>query len=197
MHKQRTLVVFKPDVLQRQIVGEIISRFERKGYKIVGLKMVQPDRELAGKHYIDDEEYLTSVGESSKKFAKELGEPIPEGTPLEIGQSVRQRNIEYLITGPVVAMVLQGVHVIRSVRKFVGSGNPQNADVGTIRADYTPDSYKFADTQDRAARNIIHASDAEDTAKREIDLWFDESEIFQYDTAVEKILYDENWSGSS
>lgn len=194
MIDERTLIVFKPDVIQRQIVGELITRFERKGFKIVGMKMVHPTRELVGKHYEADEAYMTEVGEKTIAFAKERGEDVGDETALEIGQRVRLWNIEYLSCGPVIAAVVEGPNVIEGVRKIIGRSNPIVADVGTIRSDYTPDSYLLADIQGRTTRTMIHASDAPERASREISLWFDESEICKYETAIEKVLYDVGWS---
>ena len=196
MTKQRTLTIFKPDVIQRQIVGEIMQRFERKGFKIVAMKMLVPSPELVGEHYSGDEVYLREVGGKTKAFAKERGDEIPEGTPFEIGQRIRQYNIDYLTCGPVIAMVLEGPNVIESVRKVIGRSNPIVADVGTIRADFTTDSYFLADLQGRTTRTMFHASDSVESAEREIPLWFDGSEIMEYETAIEKILYDAGWTGN-
>jgi len=196
MTKQRTLTVFKPDVIQRQIVGEILQRFERKGFKVVAMKMLVPSAELVGKHYSGDEAYLTDVGSKTIAFAKERGDNIPEGTPLELGQKIRQYNIDYLTCGPVIAMVLEGPNVIEAVRKIIGRSNPILADVGTIRSDYTTDSYFLADVQGRTTRTMFHASDSVEAANREIPLWFEVDEIVEYETAIEKILYDVGWSSN-
>lgn len=190
---ERTLVVFKPDVVQRQIVGEIIQRFERKGFKIIGMKMAHPSKDFISKHYIDDDEYNRGVGEKAIKAAKERGEKVDE-SPIEIGRRIRNWNMNYLSCGPVIAVVFEGSHVIEGVRKMLGSTNPRTADVGTIRSDYTPDSYILADMQGRTTRTMVHASDCEESAKREILLWFDKDELFDYETAIEKILYDAGWS---
>jgi len=197
MKKEQTLVIFKPDVVQRQIVGELITRFEKKGFKIVAMKLVHPNRELVGEHYEADEEYLKGVGNKSVESARERGEKIPTKTPLEIGNQIREWNIDYLSCGPVIAMVIEGAQVIESVRKMVGKTNPVLADVGTIRSDYTPDSYLLADVQGRTTRTLIHASDSIESASREIPLWFSTKEIFSYETAIEKILYDTGWSSEN
>lgn len=194
MTSERTLVIFKPDVIQRQIVGELLTRFERKGFKIVGMKMTQPTLELAGKHYTDDEAYLIEVGEKTKAFAKERGEETFDLSDYEVGALVRKWNMEYLSCGPVIAIVIEGPNVVEGVRKMIGKSNPILADVGTIRADYTPDSYLLANTQGRTSRTMVHASDSPENGKREIALWFNEDEIFSYETAIEKILFDIGWS---
>ena len=193
-HKERTLVILKPDVIQRQIVGEILARFEKKGFKIVGMKMVWPSKELAGKHYMADDDYNRGVGEKAINGAKERGEDVTGWDALEIGRKVRRYCIEYLSCGPVVAFVLEGNCVIESVRTFLGSTNPSKADAGTIRADYSPDSYVLSDLQGRATRTLLHASDSVESAEREIPLWFKEDELYEYTTAVEYVLYDAGWS---
>ncbi|NMC09327.1 nucleoside-diphosphate kinase, partial [Candidatus Microgenomates bacterium] len=96
---ERTLLLMKPDVLQRQIVGEIISRFERKGFKIIGMKMLNATREQVGEHYIDEESYLIETGEKAKKGAEARGEDVKNWNSLERGKIIRQRNIDYLTCG--------------------------------------------------------------------------------------------------
>lgn len=194
MTKQQTLIIFKPDVIQRQITGELITRFERKGFKIVAMKMTWPTCELVGKHYTDDPAYIREVGEKAIVSAKERGEKIKSSDPMEIGNQVRQWNIDYLACGPVLCIVLEGANVVEGIRKIVGKSNPVLSDVGTIRADYTPDSFLLANLQGRTTRTMIHASDSPENANREISLWFKKGEIYEYETAVEKILYDSNWS---
>lgn len=192
--QEKTLVIFKPDVIQRQIVGELISKFERKGFKLVGMKLVWPTKKLAGQHYTDDVGYLTTVGKNTIKYAQERGEEVIEDDPFKMGSLVRDWNIEYLSCGPVIAIVFEGPHIIESVRKIIGSSNPVMADVGTIRADYSPDSFFLANSQGRTSRNIIHASDTKENAEREISLWFSKDEIHQYETAIEKVLFDTGWT---
>jgi len=193
MINERTLVIFKPDVLQRQISGEILTRFERKGFKIVAMKMTVPSKDLVGKHYEGEKEYLTEVGEKSIKSAKDRGEDTSKMNAFKIGSQIRKWNISYLTCGPVLAIVFQGPMIIQSVRKMAGTTNPLMADIGTIRADYSPDSYLFADTQ---GRTILHASDSIKSAEREIPLWFKDNEIFNYEVGIEKILYDKGWTES-
>lgn len=193
MHKQKTLVLFKPDVIQRQIMGELLTRFERKGFKIVGLKMVLPTRKLAGEHYAATKEQLEGMGNKTITVAKERGETLTENDPMKIGMKIRERNMDYLVAGPVLAIVLQGPHIIEFVRKMVGVTSPLMADIGTIRADYSPDSIPLANWQERTTRNMIHASDSPESANREIDLWFKKGELFEYETAIEKVLFDNTW----
>lgn len=192
--KERSLLLIKPDVLQRQIVGEILTRFERKGFKMIAMKMLNATEEQVGEHYEDREEYLIEVGEKAKKGAKARGEDISNWDSLERGKMIRQRNIEYLTCGPIVAMVLEGYGVISGVRKLLGNTSPASGDVGTIRDDYSLDTYQLADIVARSTRTMLHASDSVESAERELAIWFEEDELCDnYETAVEKIFYDEGW----
>lgn len=191
---ERSLLLIKPDVLQRQIVGEILSRFERKGFKIIGLKMLNATKEQVGDHYINEEAYLIETGEKAKKGAIARGEDVTNWNSLEKGKIIRQRNIDYLTCGPIVAMVLEGFGVIAQVRKVLGSTSPADGDVGTIRDDYSLDTYALADYVSRSTRTMLHASDSVENAERELKIWFKEKEICNnYETGVEKIFYDEGW----
>lgn len=194
--QEKTLVIFKPDVIQRHIIGELITKFEKKGFKIAAIKMKLASEELLGKHYTDDPKYLKEVGEKAIKSARERGEKVEETDPLKVGGQIRQWNIDYLSSGPVVAIVLSGPHIIEAVRKITGSTNPQNADVGTIRGDYSPDSFFLSSLQGRTTRNVLHASDSLENAQREIKLWFNDDEICEYETAIEKVLFDSGWTTS-
>lgn len=191
---ERSLLLIKPDVLQRQIVGEILSRFERKGFKIIGLKMLNATKEQVGDHYINEESYLIETGEKAKKGAIARGEDVTNWNSLEKGKIIRQRNIDYLTCGPIVAMVLEGFGVIAQVRKVLGSTSPADGDVGTIRDDYSLDTYALADYVSRSTRTMLHASDSVENAERELKIWFKEKELCNnYETGVEKIFYDEGW----
>ena len=193
--QERTLVLIKPDVLQRQLVGEILSRFERKGVKLTAMKMLNATREQVGEHYIDDEGYLIETGEKARKGAIARGEDVTGWNSLEQGKKVRQRNINYLTCGPIIAIVFEGFGVISQVRKILGSASPADGDIGTIRDDYSLDTYALADSIDRSTMTMLHASDSVENAERELKIWFKESEICNnYETGVEKIFYDAEWS---
>lgn len=189
---EQTLVIIKPDGVQRGLVGEILNRFERAGLKVVAMKMVWPSKKLVGQHYTDNEAYNRGVGEKALANAKEQGTAL-SGTALDIGLQVREFNMRYLSTGPVVAMVLEGNTAIRSVRNIIGGTNPLTADVGTIRGDFTIDDFAQADVESRAVRNLMHASSEPEEAKREISLWFTDKEIHDYQTVMDKVLHDPNW----
>lgn len=148
---ERTYVMIKPDGVQRGLVGTIIQRFENRGYKLIALKMVSPSRQLLEQHYVDLKD---------KKFFPSL--------------------IDYMLMGPVVAMVWQGLAVVSTGRKIVGATNPLDSTPGTIRGDFCIET----------GRNIIHASDKVDSAEREISLWFTPEEINSWTHHSEKFLYE-------
>ena len=192
---ERTLVVIKPDGIQRTLIGEIISRFERLGLKLVGMKMFTPDEDFVEKHYTLDPEWRRVTGEKRIKAAKDAGEEPPSDDPLEITAVVLERLRKYMTSGPVVAMVWQGSHSVELVRKLVGSTEPRSSDVGTIRGDFVMDSYNMADTDGRSVRNLIHASGSVEEAQNEIKHWFTDDELVDYRLAQEEILYDVNFDG--
>ena len=189
--KERSLLLIKPDVLLNIIFGEILSRFERKGFKLIAMKMLNATEGQVGEHYIDEESYLTGVGEKSKKAAIERGEDVSNWNSLEVGRGFRLKNIKYLTEGPIIAMVLEGYGVIAGIRKLLGSTSPSAGDVGTIRDDYSLDAYYLADSLSRSTRTMIHASDSVESSEREMKIWFTEDEICSnYETSAEKIFYD-------
>lgn len=189
---ERTLAIIKPDGIQRGLIGEIVGRFEKTGLKIVGMKLAWPDKKLVGEHYADDQEYLTGVGEKALANAKEKGVAMKE-TALEIGQRVRESNMRYISTGPVLAFVLEGNTAVQSVRNMVGGTNPLTADIGTIRGDLTIDDFMQSDTENRSVRNLMHASGNVAEAEREIPLWFEKGELYEYKTVMDKVLHDPSW----
>jgi nucleoside-diphosphate kinase len=193
LRNERTLVLLKPDAVKRQIVGELITRFERKGLKITALKMILASEAQAGAHYTDSEEWLKDSGERTYNSYLEKGlEPPMEARDLAL--NTRRKLMDGLTAGPLVAIVLQGAHVIEILRKMRGATSPQAADVGTVGFDYSVDSYELADAGDWPIRNIIHASDSPENAEREIAIWFKKDEITSYTSAIEHILYSKDWS---
>ena len=160
---QRTLVVLKPDAVQRGIVGEIVQRFERVGLKIVGMKMVMPNETLYHKHYEDIGKMITRRGEQTFRY-----------------------NVEYMMTGPVIAMVLEGVEAQPLVRKIVGPTEPKSAEMGTIRGDFSHMSFGYSDAKGTGVPNLVHASGSLEEAKAEINLWFNENELYDYSDLNEK-----------
>lgn len=188
MTKERTLVLLKPDAVQRNLIGEIISRFERVGLKIIALKLVRPTQEQAHKHYVKNEAEIEALGQRSIEGKKKAGMEVNDN-PKELGQFIVDKLIEFLMSAPVVALVLEGHQAIKITRKLVGSTEPLNSDVGTIRGDFTLDSYLIADAHQRAVRNLVHASANEQDAQYEIPVWFSESELLDYENPRETVLY--------
>jgi len=195
MKKEKTFVIIKPDGVQRTLIGEIICRYEKMGLKLVALKMAIPTAEMAEKHYTLDPEWLRKVGEKSIESYKAKKITPPSEDPLEVGNKVLVRLVRFMTSGPVVAMVWQGVHAVQLVRKMTGGTEPLSSTVGTIRGDYVLDSYQIADQDDRAIRNIVHASGTPEEAKNEIDLWFKPEEVLNYRLIQDAILYDVNLDG--
>ncbi len=194
MKKERTFVIIKPDGVQRSLVGEIISRFERTGLKIVAMKQFVPTEEQCFEHYNKDDAWFTSKGENIVKDRKAAGVPV-EKEAIEYGKDIVRQLATFMTAGPVVAMVLEGNQSVGVVMKLVGSTEPLTADIGTIRGDYTLDSYALAGVDERAVRNLIHCSDAPEEAQREMKIWLDESEVIDYKFAQNEILYDVNLDG--
>ncbi|MBI4448490.1 nucleoside-diphosphate kinase [Candidatus Woesearchaeota archaeon] len=186
--KERTLILLKPDAVQRAIIGELLQRFEKTGLKIIGLKMVQATDAIAGEHYANDEAWLLSVGEKTKKSYESKGLKLDK-TPHELGQNVRQMLIAFLKSSPTVAVCLEGHGAIEKIRSVIGSTAPIAATPGTIRGDYSLDSYQLADTKRRAITNLVHASDSKDNAEREIKIWFKSDELCPYERVDEFLLY--------
>jgi len=193
---ERSLVLLKPDTVQRGLIGEIIARFEKKGLKITALKMVWPTKEMAARHYDLPESAMRQLGERTLATYAEKGQKHWTNDPMEIARDIMKKLVKYLSTGPVVAMVVEGVHAVAHIRKIRGATNPLAADMGTITADYTVDSYFISDLQERAIRNLVHASGNVEEAETEIKLWFKEGEIYDYDLAIEKILYAKEWEAA-
>lgn len=193
--EEQTLVIVKPDGVQRSLIGEIISRFERVGLKLVALNFLVPDTDTIEKHYLVDPDWKTTVGKKTIASYKEKGETPPSDVPEEVGERVLEGLKEYMSSGPVVVMAWQGAHAVELVRKLVGGTEPLSSDIGTIRGDYVLDSYEMSDTDGRAVRNLIHASGSVEEANKEIDLWLNDEDIVKYDLVQEKILYDVNLDG--
>lgn len=192
---ERTLVVIKPDGVQRSLIGEIIKRYEKIGLKLVAIKMLVPTSDMVENHYAVDPDFKKTVGEKAIKSYEKKGETPPSTDPEAVGQTVVDNLKKYMTSGPVIAMVWQGAHSIELIRKITGGTEPRSSDVGTIRGDYVLDSYSMADSGGRAIRNLIHASSAPEDAEQEIKLWFDESEIVNYRLVQESIIYDVNLDG--
>lgn len=191
---ERTLILVKPDGVQRGLVGEILHRFERAGLKIVGLKMVWIDKNHVAKHYPDDrEEFIRGMGEKSlstyAKYGLDVMEILGTNDALEVGRMINDWNREFLTSGPVVAAVLEGIHAIENVRMMAGNTLPTLAIPGTIRGDLSVDSPSVANTRQRAVKNMMHASGNQAEAVYEIDLWFKPDELHGYKRSDEDIMF--------
>jgi len=192
---ERTLAVVKPDGVQRSLVGEIVKRFEQVGLKLVAMKMLVPTPEFVEAHYTLDPEWRRITGEKTIKGYKSKGLTPPSEDPLEITAKILANLKKYLASGPVVAMVWQGAHAVQIVRKLVGGTEPLTSDVGSIRGDYVLDSYQMSDPDNRAVRNLVHASGTEKEAETEISHWFTKDELVDYKLIQEGIIYDVNLDG--
>ena len=193
--REQTLVVIKPDGVQRSLIGEIVKRIERTGLKLVGLKMMVPSVEFVRAHYTLDAQWLVNVGNKGIAGMRDKG-LVPESEdPLVAGNKVLDSLAKYFTSGPVVVMVWQGAHSVAIVRKLVGSTEPLSSDVGTIRGDFVIDSYPLANGGGRAVRNVVHASGSPDEARTEIEHWFNVDELLKYRLVSEQILYDVNLDG--
>ncbi|KKU94226.1 MAG: Nucleoside diphosphate kinase [Candidatus Jorgensenbacteria bacterium GW2011_GWA1_48_13] len=192
---ERTLVIIKPDGVQRGLIGEIIRRYEQSGLKLVGLKMVVPTKDFIEKHYLINPEWRRITGEKTIESYRKNGKKPPSDDPIKVTEVILNNLKKYLSSGPVVAMVWQGMHAVGIVRKITGGTEPLTSDVGTIRGDLTIDSYEVSDVDGRAVRNLIHASGTPEEAEAEIPLWFSEKELLNYRLISEAILYDVNLDG--
>lgn len=188
-------MLVKPDGVQRGLIGEIIRRYERSGLKLVAMKMAVPKPDLIEKHYLVDPEWRVKTGMKTIEAYKKKGKTPPTDDPLKATEIILKNLKHYMASGPVVAMVWQGIHATGIVRKITGGTEPLTSDVGTIRGDFTIDSYEVSDVDGRAVRNLIHASGNADEAEKEIKLWFDEKELHSYRLVNEAILYDVNLDG--
>lgn len=187
---ERTLVIVKPDGIQRALIGEIMQRYERLGLKLVALKMLVPTERMIEEHYLLDPNWKKNVGEKSIASYVKKGEKPPSEDPIEVANVVVENLKKYMTSGPVIAMVWEGAHAVEVVRKVTGGTEPRTAGIGTIRGDFVLDSYQMADSDTRAIRNLIHASGSVPEAEKEIPHWFKPEEIIAYRVPHEAILYD-------
>lgn len=188
--EERTLVMIKPDGVQRSLVGEIIQRFERIGLKIVAMKMVTATPEHVESHYTLDPEWRIKTGEKTIRAYKDRGESHPHGDdPMKVTAIILDKLKRYITSGPVIPMVLEGAHAVAIVRKLIGSTEPLSSDVGTIRGDFVIDSYQMSNDDERSVRNLVHASGSVEEAEKEIAHWFRPEELIAYKHVQEETLY--------
>jgi len=179
---ERTLVLLKPDAVERGLVGEIISRFEKAGLKMIAAKMVRPSEELANQHYpTSRREFIEGMGNKTLETYKEAGldanADLGTDDAYEIGLKIQSWMVGFITSGPVMALVLEGEGAIKKVRDLAGHTVPVKADPGTIRGDYSKDSPILANKEKRPILNLVHASGDKAEAEFEINLWFSPDEL--------------------
>lgn len=196
--KERTFVILKPDAIQRGLVGEIIQRFERIGLKIVGMKMHMADEAKLWDHYSKDDAWFLKKGERIVENKKALGHNV-DREPIEYGKDIIRAVVNYMRAGPVITMVIEGNNAAAIVKRLVGGTEPATADTGTIRGNFSLDSYNLCDVDNsRGMRNLIHCTDPADgegAQDREIGIWFTDEEIVNYRLVTEAMLYDVDLNG--
>ena len=192
--KQRTFVILKPDAIQRSLIGETIKRIERTGLKLVALKMIMASEEKCWEHYNKDDEWFLKKGTQVVENRKQAGLPV-EKEAIEYGKDIIGALVKFMTCSPLIPMIFEGNQAVGIVKKIVGGTEPLTSDVGTIRGDFTLDSYELSNLDERAVRNLIHCSDLPEEAEREIDLWFSPDEILSYRLIAGQILYDVNLDG--
>jgi nucleoside-diphosphate kinase len=190
--EERTFAMIKPDGVKRGLAGEIVRRIEQRGLKIIACSMFAPTRTQIDKHYPKDPKWIRRLGEKTMgTYAKYGIDPHKElGTDDldKIGRIVREWVLDYMTSGPLIRMVIEGVHAIDMVRKLCGNTIPTAAELGSIRGDFSADSPAAANAGKRAIHNLIHASETPEEAKHEIALWFKQSEIHDYRRIEEELM---------
>src|SRR3989344_6482211 len=193
LKEEKTLVLVKPDGVKRGLIGEIMGRIEQRGLKVIAMQMVWSDKVQLTKHYSDSESNLRAMGEKTlatyQKYELDPVREIGTADAVEIGRMVHGWIVDFMSWGPIVKMVVQGIHAVEMVRKIVGGTLPSQADMGTLRGDYSVDSAVLANAQKRGVRNIVHASGNVAEAEAEINLWFKDGEIHEYKRAEEDIMF--------
>lgn len=190
--EEKTVVLIKPDGVKRGLIGEIITRIERRGLKIISLEMIQANKQQVDDHYPKDEKWVRRLGEKTIKNYQEYNYDAKKefGTedPMKIGKIVRGWVIDYMTSGPMVKIVVKGIHAINMVRKIAGSSMPSQAEMGTIRGDFSVDDATAANREKRAIRNIVHASETFQEAEHELAHWFALEDIYDYRRIEEDIM---------
>lgn len=182
--EERTYVMIKPDGVRKGLTGEIIRRFEQRDLKVVALEMSQPLFDQMDNHYPKKEEWITRLGEKTKatyeKYGFDLIADFGTDDTSKIGPEVRKWVIDFMMSAPVVKMIIQGVHAVDVVRKIAGDTMPYKAAVGTIRGDFSIDSPVIANKEKRCVTNVVHCSETPEEAEHEIKHWFGDSTIYDY-----------------
>jgi nucleoside-diphosphate kinase len=184
-HHERTVVLIKPDAVKRGLIGRILTRFEQRGLKIVALEMIQATREQVDSHYPKDISWVKRLGQKTKKtyqkYQLNLKVDFKDQSDLSIGKKIRNWTLEYLSSGPIVKLVLEGPHAVEIARKLIGESFPLFAVPGTIRGDFSIESAVTANLGKRAVYNLVHASETPREAGNELEFWFAPEQIHDYD----------------
>jgi len=182
--EEKTYVMVKPDGVRKGLTGEIIRRFEQRDLKIVALEMTQPLFDQMDNHYPKNEEWVTRLGEKTKatyeKYGYDLSSDFGTEDTSKIGPEVRKWVVDFMMSAPVVKMIVQGIHAVDVVRKIAGETMPYKADMGTIRGDFSIDSPALANKEKRAVMNIVHCSETPEEAEHEIKHWFGDAQTYDY-----------------
>ncbi len=187
---EQTLILIKPDGVERGLAGEILSRLQRAGLKIVALKMVKPTADQCDKHYALTEDWMKGVYDKAKAKMESLGQPFPYPDHKAYGKMIKDGLVEFLQSAPVVACVFEGEQAVAQTRKIVGATEPASSAAGTIRGDFSVDTYALSNAQNRPLRNLIHASGTVEEAKNETAIWFKPEEVMAVNATVDPVLYD-------
>jgi len=190
---EKSLVLIKPDGVQRGLISEIIGRFERVGLKLIAIKMVHPTHDDVEKHYTLTDEWMLGVYTKAKAKYESVGEKFPFTDHQSYGKSIKNGLVNFLKSSPVVAMVWEGETAVSLIRKMVGNTEPASAAPGTIRGDLSHDSYALSNSQNRPIRNLVHASGNIKEADHEIGIWFTETELYKYEHVNDRVQYDPDW----
>jgi nucleoside-diphosphate kinase len=189
--QELTFVMIKPDGVMRGLTGEIISRIEKVGLKVVAIEMDRPTREQIDNHYPKDDAWMTRIGDKAlqvyEKYGHDPVETVGTKDPLTIGKMARDWLLDYMTSGPVVKLVVQGIHARDMVRKMAGKTSPSMSEMGTIRGDFSVDSAMAANMEKRAIHNLIHASETEEEANHEIEHWGMMKKVFPYKRTMESL----------
>ena len=182
--EELTFVMLKPDGVRKGLTGEVISRFEQRYLKVVALEMFQPSYEQLDKHYPKDEAWITRLGTKTlstyEKYGYDAMADFDTMDPAKIGPEIRKWLIDFMMSAPLVKMVVQGIHAVDVVRKIAGPTMPYMADMGTIRGDFSIDSPALANKEKRAVMNVLHCSETAEEALHEIKHWFGNATIHTY-----------------
>lgn len=192
---ERTFCMIKPDGIMRGLVGEIIHRLEKTGLKVVAMKMLVPTDEMVRAHYpASDEAWVTRLGQKTMSGFEGMGhinpkEVLGSDDHRQLGEGVLESLIQYMQSGPVICIVVEGMQAVAMVRKLAGNTLPSKAEVGTIRGDFSVDSPAVANVEKRAIHNLFHASETPEEAEKEIALWFAGEPLYEYDLGNSQIMY--------